>query len=81
MSEEKEEREKSIGALWARTSRNNSQFLSGNIELPDGTKFKIVCFANKSDNPKAPTWKIFQQKNYTKKEPGDFGDKESELPL
>jgi uncharacterized protein (DUF736 family) len=49
---------RSIGALWARTSKKGTDFFSGKIEgIGD-----VVVFANadKEDGDKRPDWKIFK---------------------
>jgi uncharacterized protein (DUF736 family) len=59
--------EKSIGALWVKTSRNNEDFMSGEVEI-NGQKHPIVVFANRfyqqdteaGKNP--PAWRVFAGK-------------------
>ena len=45
-----------IGALWARRGAKG-EYLSGQINGVD-----VVCFAIKSDNPKAPAWRVLKSK-------------------
>lgn len=49
--------DREIGALWAKTSRNGAEFLSGTINGVD-----VVCFRNAkaADNPKAPAWRVLK---------------------
>lgn len=57
-----EEKQKSIGALWAKTSAKGDYF-TGQIELADGSKIKIVVFRNNyKTEDKHPDWKIFESK-------------------
>lgn len=46
-----------IGALWAKTSRNGTEFLSGTIN-----GVEVVCFRSKSQSPKAPAWTVLKSK-------------------
>lgn len=43
-----------LGALWVRTG-TKGEYMSGKINGVD-----VVCFRNRSDNPKAPTWKVLK---------------------
>ena len=43
-----------IGCLWAKQS-NKGPYLSGEI---NGAQ--VVCFPVKSDNPKAPAWRVLK---------------------
>lgn len=53
--------EKSIGALWAKKSRNGEYF-TGNIEV-GGEKIAIVAFYNANKkNPKEPDYRILKSK-------------------
>lgn len=57
-----EEKQKSIGALWSKTSGRGDYF-TGQIELADGSKLKIVVFRNgyKTED-KHPDWRIYESK-------------------
>jgi uncharacterized protein (DUF736 family) len=46
-----------IGSLWARTTANGEDYLSGEVN-----GVRVVCFRNKSDNPKAPMWRVLKEK-------------------
>lgn len=53
-----EEKEKSIGALWAKQS-SKGEYFTGQLELND-EKIKIVVFKNNyKKEDKHPDWKIF----------------------
>lgn len=45
-----------LGALWLRSGAKGD-YMTGEI---DGVK--VVCFPNKSDNPKAPQWRVLKSK-------------------
>jgi hypothetical protein len=45
-----------LGALWVRTGAKG-EYMTGTINGVD-----VVCFRNKSDNPKAPQWKVLKSK-------------------
>lgn len=45
-----------LGALWERTSAKGP-YMTGEIN-----GVKVVCFPNKSDNPKAPAWRVLKSK-------------------
>lgn len=45
-----------LGALWVRSSAKGD-FMTGTVNGVD-----VVCFANKSDNPKAPKWRVMKSK-------------------
>jgi uncharacterized protein (DUF736 family) len=53
-----------IGELWAKTSANNNEFLSGRVTVPANAKpgdvIQIVAFKNdrKPEGSKAPDWRI-----------------------
>lgn len=49
-----------LGALWLRTSAKGD-YMTGTIKI-DGTEIQVVCFRNKSDNAKAPTWRVLKSK-------------------
>lgn len=44
-----------IGALWTKTAKNGSEYLSGTVNGDP-----VVVFRNKSDNPKAPQWRVLK---------------------
>jgi hypothetical protein len=45
-----------LGALWQRTGAKGD-YLTGTVNgVP------VVCFRNKSDNPKAPAWRVLKAK-------------------
>jgi uncharacterized protein (DUF736 family) len=44
-----------LGALWAKTSRNGAEFLSGTINGVD-----VVCFKVKTQTAKGPTWRVLK---------------------
>lgn len=48
-------KESEIGALWTRTSKTGVTYYTGTINGED-----VVVFANKSDNPKAPTLRVYK---------------------
>ena len=50
---------KEIGSLWTRTSKAGNEFLSGHVEI-NGKKVGVMVFTNRSDNPKAPAYRIFE---------------------
>lgn len=43
-----------IGCLWSKTG-NKGDYLTGEINGE-----KVVCFAVKSNNPKAPSWRVLK---------------------
>ncbi len=43
-----------VGALWTRTSERG-YYMTGTIN-----GVAVVCFRNKSDNPKAPQWRVLK---------------------
>ena len=45
-----------LGALWERTSAKGD-YMTGEIAGQS-----VVCFRNKSDNPKAPAWRVMKSK-------------------
>ena len=45
-----------LGALWVRTG-GKGEYMTGEIN-----GVKVVCFPNKSDNPKAPAWRVLKSK-------------------
>jgi hypothetical protein len=49
-----------LGALWERESERGP-YMTGEIDV-DGVAIKVVCFRNKSDNPKAPQWRVMKSK-------------------
>lgn len=52
----------SIGALWARSTPQVGEYLSGHVEL-DGKKYEIVCFINKyKKEDKHPKFRVFRSK-------------------
>jgi uncharacterized protein (DUF736 family) len=56
--------EKYIGALWVGKSQKGKMFLSGNVELVEGDKVKIIIFKNerKEEGSKQPDYRILRQK-------------------
>ena len=64
-----QEKQKSIGGLWSKTSKTGNKFMSGNIEI-DGKKHKFVVFENKyKREDKHPDYQIYQGRdNEPKKE-------------
>jgi uncharacterized protein (DUF736 family) len=54
------ENKPSIGALWERTAKSGTVYLTGNIEFL-GKKIDVVIFRNnKGDNEKRPDYKIYE---------------------
>jgi hypothetical protein len=45
-----------IGSLWAKEGKKGA-YMTGEIAGQ-----KVVCFAVKSDNPKAPAWRVLKSK-------------------
>lgn len=45
-----------IGALWLKSGAKGD-YMTGTIN-----GVAVVCFANKTDNPKAPTWRVMKSK-------------------
>lgn len=45
-----------LGALWEKSGAKGS-YLTGEI-----SGVKVVCFRNRSDNPKAPAWRVLKSK-------------------
>ena len=45
-----------LGALWRKTG-SKGEYLTGEIN-----DIKVVCFPNRSDNPKAPAWRVLRSK-------------------
>ena len=51
--------QKDIGALWAKTSKKGTSFLSGYINI-DGRKVEVVCFFNQhKKESKHPDYKVY----------------------
>lgn len=49
-----------IGALWERTAKSGTVYMTGSVEV-FGKKFEIVVFRNnKGDNEKRPDFKIYE---------------------
>lgn len=44
-----------IDALWQRTSARGTEMLSGTVN-----GVEVICFRTKSDNPKAPAWRVLK---------------------
>lgn len=57
MTYQKNEGTPAIGALWVKTSKKGTQYMSGTIEI-DGQKMNIVCFANKKTKDSQPDYRI-----------------------
>lgn len=54
-----------IGALWEKRSMNGTPYLSGEIELKDGTKLQVVAFKNGYKQlDKHPDWRVFEQEKF-----------------
>lgn len=53
---EREKNPDELGALWEQTSERGT-YLTGEIG-----GVKVVCFKNRSDHPKAPTWRVLKSK-------------------
>ena len=53
--------EKPIGALWVSYTKNDSEYLSGHIEI-DGIQHRIVAFPNRKKNNKSPDFNIYKAK-------------------
>jgi hypothetical protein len=49
-----------LGALWVRSSAKGD-YMTGTLTI-DGREVNVVCFANKSDNIKAPQWRVMKSK-------------------
>lgn len=52
-----------LGALWIKEGKNGD-YMTGEIG-----GVKVVCFKNRSDNPKAPHWRVL--KSRPKNDAGD----------
>lgn len=52
-----DDRPKELGALWVKTSKKGTQYMSGVIEV-NGVKQQIVCFANKKTKDTQPDYRI-----------------------
>lgn len=48
--------DETIGALWVKQGKKG-EYMSGTINGEP-----VVCFRKKSDNPKAPTWRVLKPK-------------------
>ena len=57
---------KSIGALWVKTSAKGNKFYSGNIEI-DGKKIMLVAFDNKKESENQPDIRIYESQPMEKK--------------
>lgn len=44
-----------IGSLWLKAGRTG-EYMTGEVN-----GVKVVCFAVKSDHPKAPTWRVLKR--------------------
>lgn len=49
------DRENEIGALWEKTSKKGTKYWSGKVNGVD-----VIVFAASSDNPKAPTHRVYK---------------------
>lgn len=53
--------EKSIGALWKKESKDGKIYFSGNIEIAEGNKIRVVVFANdRKKNEREPDYRIYE---------------------
>ena len=50
-------KEDEIGALWERQTKTGRPYFTGQINGVD-----VVIFENTSDNPKAPTFRVYKSK-------------------
>jgi hypothetical protein len=56
VSEQRQQNPDELGALWLKTG-GKGEYMTGTINgVP------VVCFPNKSDNPKAPAWRVLKSK-------------------
>lgn len=55
---------KKVGALWLKTSQKGHTFMSGEIELPGGSKLDVVVFKNTHKQPgeKTPDYRIYESR-------------------
>ena len=81
MSDNKEENEwsdRELGALWVNTKQNSGEkYLTGHIKGE-----KVIVFKNrfKEENPKAPDFRIYRQKELESRGSSNSGD-DSGAPL
>lgn len=65
-----EKKPEDLGALWMRSSKKGD-YMTGKINGVD-----VVCFPNKSTNPKAPQWRVLKSTPKTERpaQPADDMD-------
>lgn len=63
-----EQQEQSIGALWSKQSKNNTEYLSGNVTI-NNEKIVLVVFKNTKKEGNQPDWRIFRQKTMSPQKP------------
>lgn len=66
MSKPKDEND--LGALWVNAGANGD-YMTGEIN-----GVKVVCFRNKSDNPKAPQWRVLKSRPKPPRSEADDSD-------
>ena len=56
-----------IGALWVSEDAQGNKYFSGSIDMPDGTRQKVVIFKNTFKQPgeSSPDWRIKKSKPRT----------------
>lgn len=55
------QRDDEMGALWLKTSKTGDKFLSGVINLPDGTEQKVLVFQNtRKKDDRHPDYRIIK---------------------
>lgn len=60
-----EKNDDEIGALWLKSGRKG-EYLTGTVN-----GVKVVCFPSKTDNPKAPQWRVLKSKPRDETAPND----------
>ena len=74
------EKRKSVGAFWKQVSRDGKRtYLTGNIELTEGERIKVVIFANsyKEEGSRQPDFMMYiskprEEKHSTESEKGQL---------
>lgn len=60
------EDKKRLGCFWEKTSKKGNKFLSGKLNLPDGTEVSIVAFKSfEKAKDTSPDWTIYEATKQT----------------
>ena len=62
---------KKIGALWFKTAKDGSRFMSGELEI-DNRKIQIVVFKNTKQTEKQPDYRILESAPRPEADPNEI---------